>query len=477
MWQPADLVGGREACQADGQPARSAPLPATWTDKVKLPETTAGATALAAAPQEGAPATPGTGGAPADNDRAAAGPRRSAALYDPTDLAEIVRSDRLTPAPRSRHAALQATRLATQHGYNRVDRRNLYSSTWRRRRRRGKESTVRAATPSPPPHRCEEARSGGIIAVLQDQPTLDRIQGSIRDQQLDDELTLEATLESALRKVREGRLPRILVMDLSESSSPISELSAARSVGGPISRSSRSARSTMSVCSAICSRRATDYLVKPLTARRLRWPRKAGEPRNRAGSGKSSPSSAAAAASATTTRGPAALGCLSTATRRTPRWSTSICISAPCAHLDSTGHRSFVRTLEQLRVDALFVDRAVGQGIRNACFLASEAAVGETLDDRRRAIDVLSMSCGAIHLDRHRSAALGNPTQRLVLGRGERVVIVCERSLAGCATPSACRLAARTRASAEVMMVDAGGQRRAGDGRQGRIRGGRWQSP
>ena len=78
----------------------------------------------------------------------------------------------------------------------------------------------------------------GIIAILQDQPTLDRVQGSIRDQQLDDDLTLEPTLESALRKVREGALPRILIMDLSESTSPISELSAARSP-----RARKSARS------------------------------------------------------------------------------------------------------------------------------------------------------------------------------------------------------------------------------------------
>src|SRR5207244_3538447 len=96
----------------------------------------------------------------------------------------------------------------------------------------GATFTPAPAVAAPPPAAKKPDREG-IIAVPQDQPTLDRVQGSIRDQQLDDDLTLEPTLESALRKVREGALPRILIMDLSESTSPISELSAARSVGGP----------------------------------------------------------------------------------------------------------------------------------------------------------------------------------------------------------------------------------------------------
>ena len=51
----------------------------------------------------------------------------------------------------------------------------------------------------------------GVLAVLQDQPTLDRVQGIIRELQLEDELTLEPTLDSALRRIREGGTPRVLV--------------------------------------------------------------------------------------------------------------------------------------------------------------------------------------------------------------------------------------------------------------------------
>ena len=72
----------------------------------------------------------------------------------------------------------------------------------------------------------------GVVAIVHDQATLDRIQGVIRELQHDDELSFEATLDSALRRVHDGLHPRVLVIDLSESPAPISELSAARAVGG-----------------------------------------------------------------------------------------------------------------------------------------------------------------------------------------------------------------------------------------------------
>src|SRR3984957_9987046 len=72
----------------------------------------------------------------------------------------------------------------------------------------------------------------GVVAIVHDQVTLDRIQGVIRELQLDDELSFESTLDAALRRLHEGLNPRVLVIDLSESAAPISELSAARAVGG-----------------------------------------------------------------------------------------------------------------------------------------------------------------------------------------------------------------------------------------------------
>ena len=55
-----------------------------------------------------------------------------------------------------------------------------------------------------------------MVAIVHDQVTLDRIQGVIRELQLDDELSFEATLDAALRRIHEGLNPRVLVIDLSE---------------------------------------------------------------------------------------------------------------------------------------------------------------------------------------------------------------------------------------------------------------------
>jgi hypothetical protein len=79
----------------------------------------------------------------------------------------------------------------------------------------------------------------GILAVLTEQSTIERIQGVIRELQLDDELTVTDTLDSALRRIRSGPAPRILLVDLGESTAPIAEVSAARTVGGSRSEARR----------------------------------------------------------------------------------------------------------------------------------------------------------------------------------------------------------------------------------------------
>src|SRR5260370_37488075 len=77
----------------------------------------------------------------------------------------------------------------------------------------------------------ERAEREGVVAILQDQPTLERVQGIIRELHLEDELSLEATLGSALRRSREGDKPHVLILDLCDSDAPIAELSAAPAVG------------------------------------------------------------------------------------------------------------------------------------------------------------------------------------------------------------------------------------------------------
>jgi pilus assembly protein CpaE len=110
------------------------------------------------------------------------------------------------------------------------------------------------------------------------------------------------------------------------------------------------------------------------------------------------------------------------------------------------------------RIDALFVDRATVKASDTLRILASEAAVGETLMIDAGAIDVLLYELRRkftwIVIDLPRWVT---PTQRLVLAAASRVVIVCERSLAGLRDTIRLQTLLREHApQAQVLMVDAG---------------------
>jgi hypothetical protein len=94
----------------------------------------------------------------------------------------------------------------------------------------------------------------GILAVLHEQSTIDRIQGVIRELQLDDELTVTDTLDAALRRIRSGVAPRILLVDLGESTVPIAEAARRARSAAPISSSLCWAPSTTLRFSATCFR-------------------------------------------------------------------------------------------------------------------------------------------------------------------------------------------------------------------------------
>src|SRR5258708_10736246 len=104
----------------------------------------------------------------------------------------------------------------------------------------------------------------GVSAIVHDRGTLDGIQGVIRELQLDDEMHFEPTLDSALRRVREGANPRILILDLSDSAAPIAELSAARTVcGSDVKVLALGTVNDVNLYRDLISAGANDYVVKP----------------------------------------------------------------------------------------------------------------------------------------------------------------------------------------------------------------------
>ena len=322
-----------------------------------------------------------------------------------------------------------------------------------------------SAVATTPPPAAKKPDRDGIIAVLQDQPTLDRVQGTIRELQLDDELTLEPTLEAALRKVREGSAPRILILDLSESTAPIAELSAARSVGGPdLKVLALGTVNDVSLFRDLLAAGASDYLVKPLTreALSLGLQKQSSTPGGGPGAGLGQIIAFVGSRGGvgTTTAAVGFAWLLSEARKEnTALVDLDLHFGTVALNLDTEPGSGLCEALEQpSRIDALFVDQAMVKASETLRILASEAAVGETLMIDAGAIDVLLYELRRkftwIVIDLPRWVT---PTQRLVLAAASRVIIVCERSLAGLRDAIRLQTLLREHApQAQVLMVDAG---------------------
>jgi len=276
----------------------------------------------------------------------------------------------------------------------------------------------------------------GVIAIVHDQATLDRIQGVIRELQLDDELQFEATLDATLRRVHEGARPRVLVLDLSESPAPISELSAARAVGGAdLKILALGTVNDVGLYRDMIAAGATDYLVKPPGREQLNA---VFEKHPGGGSGGGLGQVIAFLGNrggvGTTT---AAVSCgwvfAENRKERTALLDLDLHFGTVALKLDSDPGNGLCEALEQpSRIDSLFIERAMIKVSENLRILAAEAAVSDPQVIDTGAIDVLlyelrrKFAWVLVDLPRFVS-----PAHRVVLGTASRAILLCERSLAG----------------------------------------------
>ncbi|HWD60480.1 MAG TPA: AAA family ATPase [Stellaceae bacterium] len=276
----------------------------------------------------------------------------------------------------------------------------------------------------------------GVVAIVHDQATLDRIQGVIRELQLDDELSFEATLDAALRRIHEGANPRVLVIDLSESPAPISELSSARAVGGDeLKILALGTVNDVGLYRDMIAAGATDYLVKPPGREQLN----AVLEKNASGSGTGGLGQVIAFIGSrggvgTTT---AAVSCAwifaEERKERAALIDLDLHYGTVALKLDSDPGNGLCEALEQpSRIDSLFIERAMIKVSENLRILAAEAALAEPQVVDAGAIDVLlyelrrKFAWVIVDLPRYVT-----PVHRVVLSTASRAILLCERSLAG----------------------------------------------
>ena len=304
----------------------------------------------------------------------------------------------------------------------------------------------------------------GILAVLHEPSTLDRIQGIIRELQLDDELTVTDTLDAALRRIRSGAAPRVLLIDLGESAAPIAEVSAARAIGGTdLKLVVLGTVNDVALFRDLLSAGASDYLVKPSTREALvavleRTSAPLGtEPDglgqvivfvgSRGGVGATTSAVSCAWLMAMERRERVALVDL------------DLHFGTVALKLDLDPGSGLCEALEQpSRIDSLFIERAMIKVTDSLRVLAAEASAAQHLAVDAGAVDML------LHELRRKFARIvvdlprgSTPLQRVVLAAASQVVVFCERSLAGLRDTIRLQTLVREQAAqARLWLVEAG---------------------
>jgi pilus assembly protein CpaE len=278
----------------------------------------------------------------------------------------------------------------------------------------------------------------GVLAIVRDQATLDRLQGVIRELQLDDELAISDTFDAALRRMRSGLAPRVALLDIADLPAPISEIGAARAAGGAdLELVALGTVNDVGLYRDLVAAGANDYMVKPPTRDALAAvldSRPGGLRKADSGLGQVTAFIGSRGGVGATT---AAVGCAWLLAEdygeHTALLDLDLHFGTVALKLDTEPGMGLCEALEQpSRIDSLFIERAMVKVTDNLHVLAAEASAAQHLIVDAGAIDMLLYELRRkftrVVVDLPRGA---NPIQRVILAAASHVAILCERSLAG----------------------------------------------
>jgi len=267
----------------------------------------------------------------------------------------------------------------------------------------------------------------GVLAVVQDQPMADRLQGLMHELQLDDELVISETLDAALRRIRSGYAPRVLLLDLADSAAPIAEVNSARTVGGAdLKLVALGILNDVTLFRDLLAAGANDYLVKPATRETLSAALEKGS--TNTGTGTSGGLGqvivfvgSRGGVGTTTTAVSCAWLLAEERKERVALVDLDLHFGTIALKLDTDPGSGLCEALEQpSRIDSLFIERAIVKGDRQFAGVGRRGVRGAASDRRRRRGRHAALRAASkIRPDRRRSAARRKPDTARRARRGK----------------------------------------------------------
>lgn len=291
-----------------------------------------------------------------------------------------------------------------------------------------------ASRPSPGPG------GRGVLAFVADEETREAIARALQEAGLPEASIVDGGIDAALKRIEPGSVPRTLVVDVSESQTPIVDVAALAAIVDPGTRLiAIGTTNDVALFRDLLGVGATDYLVKPLDGQLLQSALLGGEAvlkpaRGQVRVGRVVSFIGARSGIGTTTLAVNMAWLFAEEQRqRTALVDLDLHFGTAALSLDLEPGRGLREALERpSRIDNLFMDRALARATERLSVLGCEESLRDNPPVDPRALDILitelRQNFAWVVIDMPRSFLLGRWAALQSMGD---IVLLCEQSLAG----------------------------------------------